>query len=119
LGTKEFKKGLLEEEQVQWIESVGKETEEARFLYWEQLLEKLLSAAGKTENDLRHDRKSATWKLIIAYHMKKTTLVTNSWLSTHLRMGRPQGVSRYVREFKKKKGYKTREFKRVTAIINT
>jgi putative transposase len=119
LGTKEFKKDLMNEEQVQWIESVGKETEEARFLYWEQLLTRLLSCAGKTEADLLNDRKSATWKVIIAYHMKKHTLVTNSWLSAHLRMGRPQGVSRYVRAFEKAKGFKTREYKRVTAKINT
>ncbi|MFC1760801.1 transposase [Planctomycetota bacterium] len=119
LGTKEFKKGIMDEEQVQWIESVGKETEEARFLYWEQLLGRLLTSAEKTEADLLNDRKSATWKVMIAYHMKKTTLVTNSWFSAHLRRGRPQGVSRYVRAFEKAKGFKTREYRRVTAKINT
>ena len=48
LGTKEFKQGLMGEEKVQWIESVGRETEEARFLYWEKLLGRLLTSAGKT-----------------------------------------------------------------------
>ena len=119
LGTKEFKQGLMGEEKVQWIESVGRETEEARFLYWEKLLGRLLTSAGKTGVDLHNDRKSAPWKVMIAYHMKKTTLVTNSWLSVHLRMGRPQGVSRYVRAFEKEKGFKTREYKRLMAIINT
>ena len=109
----------MDEEHVQWIESVGKETEEARFLYWEQLLGRLLSSVGKTEADTLNDRKSAPWKVMIAYNMKKSTLVTNSWLSAHLRMGRPQGVSRHVCAFEKSKGFKTREYKRVTAKINT
>ena len=119
LGTKKFKSSLLERKQIRWIESVGRETEEARNLYWESLLKRLLTYHGKSRSNIFSEKKSATWKVMIAYYMKKNTLVSNSWLGEHLYMGRPQGVSQYVGDFVKSKGFKTSQYKRMAGRINT
>jgi len=56
---------------------------------------------------------------MMAYYMKKNTLVSNTWLGEHLHMGRPQGVSQYVSHFEKSKGFKTSQYKKMTGKINT
>jgi len=50
---------------------------------------------------------------------KKNTLVSNAWLGEHLYMGRPQGVSQYVSDFGKSKGFETLQYKKMTGRINT
>ena len=65
------------------------------------------------------DKKSAAWKVMITYYMKKHTLVSNSWLSEHLYMGRSQGVSQYVGAFEKAKGFKFRPCKQVTGKFDS
>jgi len=117
LGTKAFKTALLEKEQVHWVESVGKETEEARHLYWENLLKKLLAYHKKSCNNIQVEKKSAHWKVMIAHYMKKNTLVSNIWLSSHLNMGRPQGVCQYVSDFERSKGFKTTAYKNMSRKI--
>jgi REP element-mobilizing transposase RayT len=119
LGTRDFKNILLEKKQVRWIESVGRETEEARHLYWESLLKKLLAHLGKSHSHIVSEKKSAQWKVMIAYYMKKNTLVSNTWLGEHLHMGRPQGVSQYVSAFEKSQGFKTSQYKKMTGRFNT
>ncbi len=117
LGTKSFKTDLLEKEQVQWVECVGRETEEARHLYWERLLNKLLAHHGKDYNNIQMDKKSAHWKVMIAHYMKRNTLVSNTWLASHLNMGRPQGVSQYVSNFERSKGFNTAVYKKMSRKI--
>jgi len=119
LGTKAFKTELLEKEQVQWVESVGRETEEARHLYWENLLNRLLAYHGKDSGNILTEKKSAHWKVMIAHYMKKHTLVSNTWLAEHMNMGRPQGVSQYVSGFERSKGFKTASYRKMTGRINT
>ena len=119
LGTRNFKSALLEKRQIRWIESVGRETEEARHLYWESLLKQLLAYHGKSRSNILSEKKSVLWKVMIAYYMKKNTLVSNRWLGEHLHMGRPQGVSRYVSDFGKSKGFETLQYKKMTGRINT
>ena len=119
LGPKAFKSKLLEDDHVQWVESVGRETEEARSRYWETVLAKLFAYHGKTAAEIQSDKKSASWKVTIAYYMKKHTVWSNAWLSTRLNMGRPQGVSQYVAAFEESKGFKERAYKKMIGRINT
>jgi len=70
-----------------------------------------MKALGKTQADVRADRKTAPWKVMIAHFMKERTSASNVWLTGQLNMGVPQGVSRSVRIFvenggPKQKGYK-------------
>lgn len=74
---------------------------EARQLIWKEQLEVLMRKVGKTPADAANDIKSAPWKIAIAAHLKSTTTATNPWLAENLRMGAPEGVSRYVGEFRK------------------
>ncbi len=119
LGTRDFKRALLEKKQIRWIESVGRETAEARHLYWESLLKRLLAYHGKSRSNIVSENKSAPWKVMIAYYMKKNTLVSNTWLGEHLHMGRPQGVSQYVSAFGKSKDFKSSQYKKMTGKFNT
>jgi len=74
---------------------------------------------GKCRSNILSEKKSASWKVMIAYYMKKNTLVSNAWLGEHLYMGRPQGVSQYVSDFGKSKGFETLQYKKMTGRINT
>jgi len=74
-------------------------TRKARQLIWNEKLTELMGKLGKTPADVANDIKSAPWKIAVAAHLKSTTTVTNPWLAENLRMGAPEGVSRYVAEF--------------------
>jgi hypothetical protein len=119
LGTREFKKALVEKDMVRGLERVGRESGEARPLRWEDLLEKMLSFHGKGKAEIASEKKSADWKVMIAYHLKRHTGVPNGWLSSHLRMGSCAGVSRYVTEFERTGGPKGKAYRRMSAKIKT
>lgn len=119
LGTKPFKKDLLENDRVRWVESVGRESAEARQLVWEGLLDKMLAYHAKSGPDAEGEKKSALWKVMIAHVMKTHTDVTNGWLSEHLHMGTPRGVSRYVAAFERAGRHRRRDYKRMIAQITT
>ena len=70
-------------------------TQKARELRWELLLNKLAQAAGIELTKLP-DKKSAADKVILASLMKTHSSVSNSWLAAHLGMGRSASVSQYV-----------------------
>jgi hypothetical protein len=63
------------------------------------------------------EKKSAHWKVMIAHYMKRNTLVSNTWLASHLNMGRPQGVSQYVSNFERLKGFNTALYKKMSQKI--
>lgn len=117
LGTREFKKDLMTEERADGIERLGLDSQEARELYWERLLDQLLSYQKKTQGDINRDKKSAEWKVMIACFLKQNTAVTNQWLSHHLNMGVLNGVSRYVAAFEQAKKHKKRQYKQMIAGI--
>ena len=113
LGTKEFKKALLEEvendeESEDESETVprydGENLREANELRWEMLLEKGLAAMGQDAKSISNDRKSAAWKVTLAALLKQKTSATNVWITQKLNMGTADAVSRYVSEFKAKGG---------------
>jgi putative transposase len=117
LGTKSFKKAVLKDNGESIDQWSGSEFGEARELYWENVCETLLEKLGKSSEDIELDKKSASWKVMIAYYLKTHTAVTNGWLSDKLNMGAVQGVSRYISEFTKSKCHLKREYKNVTLHI--
>ena len=119
LGSKEFKKAILKDHAESIDQWNGFECREARELYWDNLLDTLLKALNKSKDDIDSDTKSASWKVMIAYYLKKNTAVTNRWLSDNLNMGAVQGVSRYVAAFAKNRSYQKQDYKQMTLRIKT
>ena len=119
LGTRDFKKGLIEGADVKGLDRGGRESAEARQLCWEGLLEKLLAFHGKGKADVAGEKKSVEWKVMIAHYLKRRTAVSNGWLSSHLHMGACQGVSRYVAGFERAGGDQSKVYRRMIARITT
>ena len=76
------------------------DSKEVRELVWTSALQACLALLGKTAGDIVSDQKAAPWKVAVAAHLKQHSTVTNPWLAQALRMGAPEGVSRYVAELK-------------------
>ena len=117
LASRQFKKTLMAGDTPSGQERPGHETQEARELYWEGLLDQMLSYHGKSQPEIDAESKSADWKVMIAYYLKHHTAVTNGWLSQHLNMGVLHGVSRYVAMFERANGPKKRAYKQMIAKI--
>jgi putative transposase len=105
LGSQEFKLGLIEEHQQTLAELNSGETEvaEIRGEAWAQALTSCLRRLKRTKEDAAAAPKSAAWKVAIAVHLRANSTVKNPWLAEQLRMGDPDGVSRYVSETKQGK----------------
>jgi hypothetical protein len=102
LGSKDFKRGLLESEGLlkhgsfERMRMEGIELKEANELIWENCLERCLLAAGKIDHDITSDKKSARWKIWIAAEFKRNTSAPSTWIAQKLNMGAPQLVGVYV-----------------------
>lgn len=119
LGTREFKKDLVETSAVrEGLRHGGRESVEARQLYWERLLDEMLAYHGKKRSDVTKERKSANWKVMIAHYLKRHTAASNGWLCSHLHMGACQGISRYVGQFERSGGPNQKAYRRMTARIS-
>ncbi len=96
LGTREFKKELVDEHRdaATALEQGEPDLDEAREAQLQERLDDLLAAVGKGPLDLKGAPKSAPWKVAIATEMKATTTATNRWLGEALAMGSPFTVSR-------------------------
>jgi hypothetical protein len=129
IGTKDFKKTLLEEleeareedETTDCSDAVaryyGEGLREANRLRWEMLLENGLSCLGKDAASIATDLKSAKWKIMLAALLKQKTSATNVWITRQLNMGTPDAVSRYVSEFRQNGGYGTEEYDNLTTKV--
>lgn len=129
LGTKDFKKALIEE--VEAAEENddktkisapvprydGESLREANELRWEMLLEKGLLALKKDAKSIVADLKSAEWKVMLATLLKQKSSATNVWITQQINMGTPDAVSRYVSEFKQNKGDRTKAFRELTTKV--
>jgi putative transposase len=110
LGTKEYKKKLLETEGLlkdgskQALRLEGQELREANELQWEHLFERGLVAVDKASEDIWSSRKSADWKIWIAYYLKHHSSASNVWISSKLNMGVPQAVSLHTGRFDPSRG---------------
>lgn len=96
LGTREFKKDLVNEHRnaAAALERGERDLAETRMTQLDERLEALLADVGKRRADLECEPKSAPWKVAMAAEMKATTTATNSWLGEALAMGSPYMVSR-------------------------
>ena len=109
LGTKSFKRGLLESEDLlkdgsfESLRLEGRELSEANELQWENLLERMLTALQKNNDAISSEKKSAQWKVWIANLLKTHTAATNVWIADKLNMGAPQSVSMLTSRFKQEK----------------
>jgi len=131
LGTKDFKKALLEEAESDEKDDAesgahkaiprydGKDLREANELRWEMFLEKGLSALDKDAKAIAADLKSADWKVTLAALLKKKTSATNVWISQKLNMGAPDAVSRYVSEFRRNEGDQNESYKELVTKVMT
>lgn len=129
IGTKDFKKALLEEledakeedENADGSDAVaryyGEGLREANRLRWEMLLEKGLASLGKDAASIATDLKSAKWKIMLAALLKQKTSATNVWITRQLHMGTPDAVSRYVSEFRRNGGDETKEYQALTTTV--
>lgn len=106
LGSKEFKReilgseGLLKDGSFDAIKLEGADLQEANELIWMQLLQEGLRTVGKNKDSIQRDRKSADWKIRIAYELKTRTSAPNTWIARELNMGVPQAVSVMTSRFK-------------------
>ena len=95
-----------------------KDFAEANEIRWNRILEKCLTVMEKDPRGIRTDKKSVHWKALIALFMKDNTSVSNVWLTKHLNMGIPQGVSRSTRNIADSKGREHKkyiEMRKITA----
>ena len=88
----------------------GKDLAEANEIRWNRILAKCLAVMEKDSGDIHAAKKSVYWKALIALFMKDNTSVTNVWLTNHLNMGIPQGVSRSTRKLADSKGRKHKKY---------
>ncbi len=109
IGTKEYADQLIDmlEEPVRISKAAKshrreRESEEL----WEVCTSRLLSEKGYSDEDLLSAKKSAAWKLELAYKLKKETGVRNGWLAMRLNLGHPCAASKNIAEWKKVQKYK-------------
>ena len=119
LGGKAFKQALVNEHRVKLAQAGREEgsNREAREILWAAALKAAMTKLAKTEAEVANDRKSAPWKVAVAAQLKSVSTVSNVWLAEQLRMGAPDGVSRYVSEWRAG-GRKSAEkfFNKITGI---
>jgi REP element-mobilizing transposase RayT len=104
LGSEIFKAKLVSDHKISkearaWEKSGAKEV--AR-LQWQRELERLLGKLGKTQEDIRLDKKSAPWKIAIAIMLKGSSSTSNAWVAEILNMGTPTLVSQVMSLARKK-----------------
>jgi len=105
LGSREFKKellkseGLLKDGDFDALRLEGRDLVEASELIWESLLQRGLSAAGKSEQAALAVKKSEEWKIWIARELKRRSNAPNAWISRRLHMGVPQAVTVNIGRF--------------------
>ena len=119
LGTEEFKAALIQDHALlassrAW-EAAG--AKEIRTQQWETNLERGLRALGQTQDQADGERKSAPWKVALAWWMKQRTQAGNRWLAERLHMGRPEAVSAYVARLTKAGVEKDPHCQRLITII--
>ena len=112
LGSRQFKEELVDQflpvGQAGHLE--GKDLAEANEIRWNRILAKCLAVMEKDSGDIHAAKKSVYWKALIALFMKDNTSVSNAWLTNHLNMGIPQGVSRSTRKLADSKGRKNMKY---------
>ena len=95
IGSQPFKADLAAERRER-VKRGAENAHELAAAHAETLLTELLAQFGRTTADLRHDSKSAPWKIALAATIKQRTFATNRWLGEHLHVGSLHRVSRKI-----------------------
>jgi len=103
LGTKEFKRAVIEDEKSRLaaLELGSADYEEAREQMWEAELERCMKVLGKASSDLSADSKSCDWKVAVATRLKRAMMCRNPWIGQRLNMGASASISRYCSELER------------------
>jgi hypothetical protein len=125
VGTKEFRRDMAKELKQRGAD-LGLPTRDgnegaAAELLREDWAERLESAARGGGIDLTHlgPLKSDAKKVMLAAALKRTSSVSNGWLSETLKMGTPASVSQFVRRFLQNGGEENPQFKRIVSTLKT
>jgi REP element-mobilizing transposase RayT len=65
----------------------------------EKILNDCLEQLGRNQKDIQKDKKSAPWKLAIAYILKTKTPMKNLQISQHLNMGHPATMGKHISHY--------------------
>ena len=63
---------------------------------WAECFKQILSAEGKTQDDLWNGMKSAPWKIDLAAQLRRETGAPIKWVAQRLHMGNPNSVRGYL-----------------------
>ena len=125
VGTKEFRRDIARELKQRGADlelptRAGNEGAAAELLQedWTDRLEKAAEAGGIDLQNLS-SLKSAADKVVLAAALKRTSSVSNGWLSENLKMGTPASVSQFVRRFLLAGGEEDPRFKRILSRVKT
>jgi REP element-mobilizing transposase RayT len=125
VGTKEFRRDMAKELKLRGVDlelptRAGNEGAAAELLHedWTDRLEKA-AKAGRIDLQNLGPLKSAGDKVVLAAALKRTTGVSNGWLSENLKMGTPASVSQFVRRFLLAGGEEDPRFKRILSTFKT
>jgi len=125
VGTKEFRRELAKDLKQRGAElelpTRGGNEGAARELLEEDWTDRLEQAAKAARIDLQKlgPLKSAEEKVVLAAALKRTSGVSNGWLSERLKMGTPASVSQFVRRFLLAGGEQDPRFKRILSKVKT
>lgn len=101
-GSKEFKKAVLEDIKDKKLLAVKEyEAAELREIAWEHSLQAGLNVLGKSWDNVAASRKGVDWKIALARYLRERHLVPHSWISDHLKMGKPSSVQSWVSRHRK------------------
>lgn len=105
IGSRDFKqahaKELLSKRETLRLEKEG--LADLNESHWSNALETCLKTLGESEASAKASKYSAEWKLAVATKLRQETSVKNAWLSEHLHMGVPRGVSSLCGVYAKRK----------------
>ena len=82
----------------------GRELQELNEMSNEELVAHLLNKHRKRQEHIDQDKKSAGWKIALAWELRKQTSSTNPWIAQRLNIGDPSNVSRHVNKIPNIKG---------------
>jgi putative transposase len=125
VGTKEFRRDMAKELKQRGADlelptRAGNEGAAAELLHedWTDRLERA-AKAGRIDLQNLGSWKSAEEKVVLAAALRRTSGVSNGWLSENLKMGTPASVSQFVRRFLQAGGEENPRFKRILSKIKT
>ena len=77
----------------------------------EQLLKEGLTRLGLSAKDLDSQAKGSDEKRVLAWYIRESTMVSNEWLSGHLRCGHPANIPGYLRSVRSERDRKIKQLK--------